>query len=181
MIANRDTDIQSIAAALRDWQYWKENKRFMTASLTRMRALTTHLATIDFAKHVEQIGHFDEDNFLHQAQQKLREHIKLDFFSDEVRERHNSVFMAAAIKQRSDFQRRLLIAVSAGLALIAPMLIMSLHQSKLTSLLTTSIFVVFVAILLAWVMEDAQNKDIVAATAAYAAVLVVFVGTGSGA
>jgi hypothetical protein len=37
-----------------------------------------------------------------------------------------------------------------------------------------------VAVILAWVMDDAGNKDIVGATAAYAAVLVVFVGTGSG-
>jgi hypothetical protein len=78
------------------------------------------------------------------------------------------------------FQTRLIIAVSAGLTLIVPMLIMSLHPSKLTSLVTTSVFVVAVTVVLAYVMEDAQNKDIVAATVAYAALLVVFVGTGSG-
>ncbi|TVY84953.1 hypothetical protein LSUE1_G002734 [Lachnellula suecica] len=75
------------------------------------------------------------------------------------------------------FRIRLFIAGAAGLALIVPMLIVTLHPTKLTSLLTTSLFVVAVAVVLAWVMEDAQNKDIVAATAAYAAVLVVFVGT----
>ena len=71
-----------------------------------------------------------------------------------------------------------MIAISVGLALIAPMLIMTLHRSKVTSLVTTSVSVVVVATILAWVMEE--NKEIVAATAAYAAVLVVFVGTGSG-
>ncbi|KAH8587019.1 hypothetical protein B0O99DRAFT_642917 [Bisporella sp. PMI_857] len=84
---------------------------------------------------------------------------------------------ARSKKQKTDFRIRLLIAASAGLALIVPMLIMTLHRTKLTSLLTTSFFVIAVAIVLAYVMEDAQNKDIVAATAAYAAVLVVFVGT----
>ena len=61
-----------------------------------------------------------------------------------------------------------------GAALIAPMLIMTLHQTKLTSLLTTSLFVVAVAVALACWMED--GTSIVGATAAYAAVLVVFVG-----
>jgi hypothetical protein len=75
------------------------------------------------------------------------------------------------------FLLRLSFALFGGLALIAPMLIMTLHQTKLTALLTTSIFVTAVAVVLAYVMEDAQNKDIVAATAAYTAVLVVFVGT----
>ena len=55
---------------------------------------------------------------------------------------------------------------------------MSLHQTKLTSLLTTSFFVLVVGIILAWYMKDADKKDILSATAAYAAVLVVFVGTG---
>jgi VIT1/CCC1 family predicted Fe2+/Mn2+ transporter len=77
------------------------------------------------------------------------------------------------------FVSRLAMALFGGAALIAPMLIMALHQSKLTSLLTTSLFVIAVAVMLAWWMEDATNKDIVGATAAYAAVLVVFVGTGT--
>lgn len=58
------------------------------------------------------------------------------------------------------------------------MLIMTLHESKLTSLVTTSVFVLGVAVILALTVDD--TKDIVGATAAYAAVLVVFVGTGSG-
>jgi hypothetical protein len=83
----------------------------------------------------------------------------------------------ATHKHAQTFRKRFLIAASSGLALIAPMLIMTLHPTKLTSLLTTSLFVIVVALILARVMDEAQNKDIVAATAAYAAVLVVFVGT----
>jgi hypothetical protein len=81
--------------------------------------------------------------------------------------------------KKDQFFSRLTMALFGGAALIAPMLIMILHQSKLTSLLTTSLFVVVVAVTLAWWMEDATSKDIVGATAAYAAVLVVFVGTGT--
>jgi hypothetical protein len=82
-------------------------------------------------------------------------------------------------KKQRQFLSQLSMALFGGAALIAPMLIMTFHQSKLTSLLTTSLFVMGVAVVLAWWLEDAKNQDIVAATAAYAAVLVVFVGTGT--
>jgi hypothetical protein len=77
---------------------------------------------------------------------------------------------------RKRFISRAATAVFGGLAVTAPMLIMSLHPTRLTQLLTASLFVVFVALILAWLMDDAERKDMIAATAAYAAVLVVFVG-----
>jgi hypothetical protein len=52
---------------------------------------------------------------------------------------------------------------------------LDLHPTKLTSLLTTSVFVVAVAAALR--LQQIRNRDIIGATAAYAAVLVVFVGT----
>ena len=72
------------------------------------------------------------------------------------------------------------MALFGGLALIVPMIIMTLHPTNLTNLLTTSLFVLGVAIALVYLMTDAASKDIIGATAAYAAVLVVFVGTNSG-
>ena len=58
------------------------------------------------------------------------------------------------------------------------MLIMSLHSTQLTKLVTTPLFVFLVGVILAWYMKDAREKDVLAVTAAYAAVLVVFVGGG---
>ena len=78
------------------------------------------------------------------------------------------------------FLARLGMALFGGLALIAPMLIMVLHESILTSLLTTSVFVLVIGATFALFMNDAQQKDVVGATAAYAAVLVVFVGASGG-
>ena len=75
---------------------------------------------------------------------------------------------------------RLVMALGGGLALVGPMLIMVLHPTKITALATTSCFVVAVAISLAIFMQDSQPKDVLACTAAYAAVLVVFVGAGGG-
>jgi len=59
------------------------------------------------------------------------------------------------------------------------MLIMSLHPTRFTQLLTASVFVVSVALILAWLMDEAERKDIIAATAAYGAVLVVFMGAST--
>ena len=78
-----------------------------------------------------------------------------------------------------EFLSRLRMALFGGLSLIVPMLIMKLHATLLTQLVTTSVFILAVGVVLAWYMRDAQKRDILAATATYAAVLVVFVGTTS--
>jgi hypothetical protein len=75
------------------------------------------------------------------------------------------------------FLPRFAITFFCGASLIAPMVIMTLHKSKTKSLITTSIAVVLVAGLLAYM--KAKNSDIIAGTATYAAVLVVFVGLSS--
>jgi uncharacterized membrane protein YqjE len=66
-----------------------------------------------------------------------------------------------------------------GLTLIVPMLIMVLDPRKLVSVVTTSVFTLAVGLILAIWMDEAESKDMIAATAAYAAVLVVFVGAGT--
>lgn len=72
---------------------------------------------------------------------------------------------------------RVRMALFGGVVVVAPMLIMALHRTLLTTLLTTSVFVLAVGLVLAWSMDTAEPKDILMATAAYAAILVVFVGT----
>ena len=59
------------------------------------------------------------------------------------------------------------------------MLIMRLHPTLLTELVSTSVFILAVCVLLACYMQDAQKRDVLTVTAAYAAVLVVFVGISS--
>ena len=72
---------------------------------------------------------------------------------------------------------RIKMALFGGAVVVAPMLIMTLHRTLLTTLLATSLFVLAVGLILAWSMDGGQPKDILTATAAYAAILVVFVGT----
>ena len=75
---------------------------------------------------------------------------------------------------------RLIMALGGGFALVVPMLIVVLHPTLLTTLLTTSCFVFAVGVGLAVLMVESEPQDIIACTAAYAAVLVVFVGAGGG-
>ena len=77
------------------------------------------------------------------------------------------------------FYRRSIFALLGGFALIVPMLIMKLYPTTLDVCLTTTLFVIAAALLLALFMKDTEPKDVLGITAAYAAVLVVFVGTST--
>ncbi|KAK1068362.1 hypothetical protein LTR74_005651 [Friedmanniomyces endolithicus] len=76
--------------------------------------------------------------------------------------------------------RNIAMAVFGGMTLLVPMLIMVLYPGITTVLVTTSVSVLVVAVALATIMSAADVKEIVVATSAYAAVLVVFVGSSVG-
>ncbi|RYO80264.1 hypothetical protein DL766_007822 [Monosporascus sp. MC13-8B] len=80
-------------------------------------------------------------------------------------------------KEREEaFLNRLMMGTFGGLALIIPMLIMALLPGLKTSLITSSVATVLFASGVAEYADNAAGKDVLAAVAAYAAVLVVFVG-----
>jgi hypothetical protein len=79
---------------------------------------------------------------------------------------------------RVAFWGRMLAAFLTGISLIVPMLFMKLYDNLVAQLVTASVCVLVLGIALSFV-EEMQKKDVVTATAAYAAVLVVFVGTNS--
>ena len=81
--------------------------------------------------------------------------------------------------QWTTFFSRLEMAVFGALAFLVPMIIMVLHPTKLTTLLTTVVCVLVVAVALAYVMHDSDAKDVLSVTAAYTAVLVVFTGSSN--
>ena len=79
-----------------------------------------------------------------------------------------------------DFKRfweRLFMAAIGGAFLIGPMLLMVLHKSLLTTLLTTSLCVASFGVLMAFYLD--KPFDVLSGTATYAAALVVFVGTSN--
>lgn len=68
-----------------------------------------------------------------------------------------------------------MVALLGGIALVGPMLLMVLHNDQTTKLATTSVAVFLVAAFMAC-YSKASPEIVVSVVAAYAAVLVVFVG-----
>jgi hypothetical protein len=81
-------------------------------------------------------------------------------------------------KRAHGFSTRFFTALLGGLALIVPMLIMAIHENRMKSLITASVCVLLFALGLAWAVP-ATPQELLGTTAAYAAVLVVFVGVSS--
>lgn len=81
--------------------------------------------------------------------------------------------------ERQNFKIRLLMALLAAIFLIGPMLLMVLFNRRYTALLTSSAAIIIFAFFAAWHFE--KPLDMVGSTAAYAAVLLVFVGTSGSA
>ncbi|KAL9110094.1 MAG: hypothetical protein Q9227_005287 [Pyrenula ochraceoflavens] len=77
-----------------------------------------------------------------------------------------------------DFPRRLLAALVASGSLVIPMLIMSIRPSSRKSLIVSSCFVLAFALGAAW-KSSMKPETVLTATAAYTAVLVVFVGANT--
>jgi hypothetical protein len=71
---------------------------------------------------------------------------------------------------------RFIIAVFGGLSLVVPMLIMSINSSLTKALVTSSVATILFSAFLSFVL-DSSDYETLAATATYAAVLMVFVGT----
>jgi len=78
-----------------------------------------------------------------------------------------------------DHLARFLIAITGGLFLIVPMLVMAIDTSQKKSLITVSLSVLLFALTLSFGVRT-TNVEALVSTATYAAVLVVFVGTNSG-
>jgi len=81
--------------------------------------------------------------------------------------------------EKQGVTERFSMALFGGVALMGPVLIMTLRPGRNISLITTSIAIILFALMLAFWARNTSGKDILAATAAYAAVLVVFIGTSS--
>ena len=82
------------------------------------------------------------------------------------------------ISKGVDLTARVLISIIAGVFLLAPMFALSYIEERRYRLMTTSLFTFVFAIALS-VLSEAKNQELVTATAAYAAVLVVFIGTST--
>jgi Family of unknown function (DUF6594) len=80
--------------------------------------------------------------------------------------------------RKSEIWKRLYMALFGGIALVGPMLIMVLYKHQLSSILTVSICVFLFGLLMAF-FSTGSPETVLAAVAAYAAVLVVFIGAST--
>jgi len=76
-----------------------------------------------------------------------------------------------------NFRRRIAVAAVGGIFLVGPMWLMVLKNSLYTQLISATGFVAAFGIVMATFLE--KDDAVLASTAAYAAVLVVFVGTST--
>lgn len=83
----------------------------------------------------------------------------------------------AEMAQKHARTSRFIMAFFGGVALIVPTIAMSKFEGIDNSLIITSVAVLIFGFLAALLGTDSTGKDVLAATAAYTAVLVVFVGT----
>ena len=114
----------------------------------------------------------------------LRDNLPTWFtLSAEEAERRNEVdnkikFPPKEISPQVERLARFIVAICGGLMLIIPMLIMRTHGDLVKSLVTTSISAILFAARTSLLFK-ATDVNTLVATAAYSAVLVVFVGTNS--
>jgi hypothetical protein len=71
---------------------------------------------------------------------------------------------------------RVTFALFGGLVLLVPLIVLSFIQNDHYRLLATTLFVLLFVIFIAFT-SNASNQELIAATAGYTAVLVVFVGS----
>ncbi|KAH7378609.1 hypothetical protein BKA64DRAFT_585735 [Cadophora sp. MPI-SDFR-AT-0126] len=115
------------------------------------------------------------------VREALRKYLlrSLSWTTEEKRLRRNDYYQGRPPHIYSTFVDRLarfIMAFVGGAALLIPMIIMVFDSSLSKSLATTSVSVLLFAGFLSFGIS-ASNQDTLAATATYAAVLVVFVGT----
>ena len=92
-----------------------------------------------------------------------------------LKERYKKDRKYHRLRRRNEMPQRLTAAVFGGLSVIVPMLIMAINPSQAKTLVTSSVAVLVFALILAW-RSSANMETLLATTAAYAAVMVVFVG-----
>ncbi|AEO67906.1 uncharacterized protein THITE_2117075 [Thermothielavioides terrestris NRRL 8126] len=185
------TKLRDYATAIRDYKELR-NKRSVPKKEMRKRRLllqryfASHgLGVDDFHSHY---SYFSEDVDAHAKIDPLRQALMrrlptwFTFSQHEKAERKKEYSEGKRPKEVSapvDRLARFLIAFTGGSFLIVPMVIMSLDPSQTKSLITVSLAVLLFILLLSFGIR-VSNVETLVATATYAAVLVVFVGTSSG-
>ncbi|RSL52514.1 hypothetical protein CEP54_010854 [Fusarium duplospermum] len=181
--------LQQYATAIRDYQFLRGRK-----SLTKKEMVDRKLLLKTFfpsAADNSQDPFASHYAFFLEAETKI-DPMRAAFmrylpsrltFSEEERHHRNHEYregkMPKEVSKLVDRSVRFIIAVTSGLFLVAPMIIMTLQPSNVKSLITVSCAVFLFALCLSFIV-GVSNIETLVSTATYAAVLVVFVGTSTG-
>ncbi|KAK3364658.1 hypothetical protein B0T25DRAFT_599088 [Lasiosphaeria hispida] len=169
-------DLSAYSNALRDYRFFRNEGESLFATKRLLGEVAKEIGALDGAR--SKLALLEEDS---EEAKRLGEEI------EQITKQTGEAFLEAMNQAISDIARekmgkarkalwsRLMAALGGGFALVGPVVIVVLHPTKLTALVTTSCFVILAAVGLATVMKESQPKDVVACTAAYAAVLVLVV------
>ena len=162
-------DRSSSAQALRDYEYME--KRSLTSDdpfyLGGERWLDRNLLRQILGNRAGRLDRDDESNEFDAIGYWQESEKDAQLISDTRRDNYRRNWFRG-------FYQRLGMATVAGIFLIFPMWLMVLHNTLWTALVSTTVFVAVFGVLAAWFLTSFM--EVISSTAAYAAVLVVFVG-----
>jgi hypothetical protein len=117
---------------------------------------------------------FDKEKY-NRMRELVKAREKLDAEHDLVRELGREVRRK---KEKNEaYSQRLWLGIFGATAIIGPMLLMVLHHDLVTNITTASVATALFVGILTIAARDMMGKEVITVTAAYAAVLVVLVGT----
>ncbi|KAL5328122.1 hypothetical protein ACEPPN_005830 [Leptodophora sp. 'Broadleaf-Isolate-01'] len=187
----RNSDIQDYVQALKDQEYikscalrGKSNDPFIVSSANPHSRLFMRECIEECFDQVQaSLGSSPSDAAIELLLQIQMDLDLLEPLSTAVNIQSWDLFGGSRYKRNKkeafeQFLERVGMAVIGGAFLIGPMLVMVLVPGQNTSLITASVCVFAFGIVVSWFLE--KKFDVLSATAAYAAVLVVFVGTSTG-
>jgi len=177
-----------VVTAIRDYQFLRSRKSLLTVDEEKRRVLlqakcqnrfgTGDVFESDYAYYDE--GALKIDPFRSLLMRRLPVYVT---YSEEERSARSMEYGEGKepkdVSSFVDYLARFVVAITGGLFLIVPMLVMAIDTSQKKSLITVSVSVLLFALALSFGVRT-SNVEALVSTATYAAVLVVFVGTNSG-
>jgi VIT1/CCC1 family predicted Fe2+/Mn2+ transporter len=177
--------ISPVATAIRNYQFLKGKAALDKAETLRRKLLLQRYfrSRVNDQFHSHYCSFHDAEDRVDPLRRALMRYMPsfLAFSDEEKMSRAREYSEGKAPREVSVFVDRLtrfLVAMTGGIFLVVPMIIMTLHQSKAKSLITVSVCIVLFALITALGVR-VSNVETLMSTATYAAVLMVFLGVNN--
>ncbi|KAJ5478894.1 hypothetical protein N7530_004403 [Penicillium desertorum] len=180
-----ESTLQKYATAIRNYQFLKGKAALDKAEARRRKFLLQRYfqSRVNDQFHSHYCSFHDAEERVDPLRRALMRYMPsfLAFSGEEKMSRAREYSEGKAPREVSVFVDRLtrfLVAMTGGIFLVVPMIIMTLHQSKTKSLITVSICIILFALIMALGVR-VSNVETLVSTATYAAVLMVFLGVNN--